>query len=261
MTVLLSQFISNEYIEKDLVILVIIIFLYSSCNSQAEIESNREGLEVSKSSVKRPIDVPESASLINLGFEDQPVYCWVFYDGTLQLEDVFHDHIAKFLFKYEDGALESKYYEYIGNRTEDSRKTLENYDIFPYPGDKTMMLISSENKISREKDTVLIYQVLEIKEFENMLKGKLYKRLPSVSLDNNGKKISDYDVRIHITMKGDSLFTVSLISEDGTRNGLLYKLSLGCEEVEAFDEKLSYLDRNNGKIYFIEKDCYLEPLL
>src|SRR5687768_1547307 len=81
------------------------------CNTS--VRSSDEGEVASQDSVKRPANVSKYATLINLGFEDMPVYFWVEYSGKLKQNGQTYPHIYEFKYFDKNGKL--SYIEYYEN--------------------------------------------------------------------------------------------------------------------------------------------------
>jgi hypothetical protein len=212
------------------------------CNSSIRSENGRR---LALDSVKRPVGVSLKATLINLGSEDLPVYQWVDYGGKLKYQGKEYPHIYGFkYFDHEGKLLSTTYYENM-----EIRNGLKAFDAFnskvrPHPGDATI-------EVSNANDTLLFFHVLETDEFKRVYDGIEYKRMPAVYFE------TDYD--IGFTSDEDIEFNVKKDNEKYilTFTGLAvpFKLCSSCKEEPS---KFSFLNGQEGRIYFIEKQCYLE---
>jgi hypothetical protein len=214
------------------------------CNSSVK----SEGHATVQDSIKRPANISPNASLINPGEpegEGMPVYQWVEYAGKLVYDGKEHSHIYGFKYFNDKGSLLSTvYYENMeirgGKKDFDASKS----KVLLYPGDATIQL-------SNEADTLLFFHVLESDEFKRTYQGLAYTRMPAVYFETNydtGFRSAD-DVEFNIDTEGGKYF----VTFTGTT--VPFKLSSSCNGEPG---KVSFLNYKEGRIYFIEKECYLE---
>ncbi|MEJ1239603.1 hypothetical protein WBG78_15810 [Chryseolinea sp. T2] len=183
--------------------------------------------------------------MINLGAEDMPVYQWVEYAGKLMYDGKEHPHIYGFRYFDDKGKLLSTvYYENMeirsGKKDLDASKT----KILPYPGDATIELLNGT-------DTLLFFHVLESDEFKRTYQGIEYVRMPAVYFETNYNVgfTSDEDVEFSIR-KDNERYVVTF-----TGTPVPFKLSPSCKGEPG---KVSFLNEEDGRIYFVARDCYLE---
>lgn len=195
--------------------------------------------------MKRPTGVSKKATLINLGAEDMPVFQWVEYAGKLNQGNKSHSHI--YGFKYFDAKgelLSTVYYENMEIR--DGRRDFDvsNYKVLPYPGDATI-------EVTNGADTLLFFHVLESDEFKRTYNGIEYVRMPAIyyEMKDNIGFTSDEDLEFNIK-KDDDVYTVTF-----TGTPIAFKR---CSVCKTEPSKVSFLNEREGRIYFVEKECYLE---
>lgn len=233
---------------KNKIIISSILFSLSSTvfSCSSSVKSSDE--EVKQDTVKRPASVSRGATLINLGFDDTPVFMWVEYSGKLNLNNKTYPHI--YGFKYFDAQgkfLYARYYENmeIRNGTKEFDATPQ-IEISPFPGDATI-------HGSNGKDSLLFFHVIESSEFKRIYEGVEYVDMPAVYLETrygNGF-VSDEDVEFNIRKEKD-IYTVTF-----TGTAIPFKLCSACKTEPS---KVSFLNEQEGRIYFVERECYLEPV-
>jgi len=217
-----------------------VFFCNSSVKSSDEVEATKQD------TLKRPATVSKHATLINLGFDDSPVYQWVEYAGKLKMEDKSYTHI--YGFKYFDAQgkfLHTRYYENmeIRNGTKEFDATTQ-VEISPFPGDATI-------HVSNGADSLLFFHVLESDEFKRTYEGIEYVRMPAIYYETNYNTgfTSGEDVEFNIKREKD-FYTVTF-----TGTAILFKLCSACKTEPT---QVSFLNEQEGRIYFVERECYLE---
>lgn len=223
-----------------------------SCNGSTKSSKEEQSTihdVIEQDSIKRPKNVPKQATLINLGFDDLPSYQWVGYSGKLIKDDKVYPHIYGFkYFDIEGKFLHTQYYENLEIRSGSKNFDVSEIKVLPFPGDATIQL-------SNDTDTLLFFHVLESDEFKRTHKGIEYNRMPTIYEDYNGNGFaSGEDLEFNIR-KDQDLFIVTF-----TAKGILeipFKLNSTCGQEPSI---VSFMNREEGKIYFIEKGCYMEPV-
>ena len=214
------------------------------CNSSVKSTENEKQVHV-QDSLKRPTGVSKKATLINLGSEDMPVYQWVEYVGKLNHDNKPHPHIYGFRFFDAKGkVLSTAYYENMKIRSGSKDFDASDCKILPYPGDATI-------EVTNGADTLLFFHVLESDEFKRTYNGIEYVRMPAVYYETNYNTgfTSDEDVEFNVK-KDKDIYTVTF-----TGTPIAFKLCSACKTEPS---KVSFLNEQEGRIYFVEKDCYLE---
>jgi hypothetical protein len=231
---------------KNMIINLLLLFLSSavfSCNSSARSTETESQMQ---DSLKRPSGVSRKATLINLGAEDMPVYQWVEYVGKFNYRNKSHSHI--YGFKYFDAkgnVLSTVYYENMQIRSGRKDFDVTNYKVLPYPGDATI-------EVTNGIDTLLFFHVLESDEFKRTYNGVEYVRMPATyyEADYDIGFTSDEDVEFNV-MKEKDIYTVTFTHT----TPVAFKLCSACKTEPS---KVSFLNEQEGRIYFVEKECYLE---
>lgn len=217
------------------------------CNSS--VKSSDEVEVASQDTAKKPANVSKYATLINLGFEDMPVYQWVEYAGKLTMDDKLYPHIYGFKYFDEHGKLlHTQYYENMEIRNGKKEFDATNSKVLPYPGDATI-------QVSNERDSLLFFHVLESDEFKRTHKGIEYVRMPAVSFETRYENGFMSDEAVEFNIKRDKeLYVVTF-----TRNGIFEVPFKLCSSCKVEPGKVSFLNEHEGRIYFVERECYLEP--
>jgi hypothetical protein len=215
------------------------------CNSS--VKSSHEDKINPQDTIKRPINISQQATLVNLGFDDMPVYFWVEYAGKLNIAGKQYPHIYGFnYFDILGKLLYTRYYENMDIRNSKKEFDATHSKILPYPGDATV-------QISNGTDSLLFFHVLESDEFKRNYKDIEYIRMPAIYFEriNGNGFVSDYDVEFNMKKEGD-IYTITF-----TGVPLPFRLCSACKTEPT---KVSFINLYEGKIYFIEKECYLEPV-
>lgn len=229
-----------------LIIILFFIFFLNYCtvlNKKNDTNKFKVNHTISQDTIK----IPNDAFQMDLGFEDAPALVWVKYDKNFLIKEKLYNHIYGINFWNKKGFLYTKYYEQDRESNNKSIKIFE-FIIKRYPGDKTLQLI-------RKNDTILLFNVLENKEFKRTFKGKEYLRLPTVKFNSKEEKVSSVDIEINILKIKDSIYEVTLIDSYGIRNQK-FKLNTIIEG----KLHLSYYDFSSNKIYLLEKNYFLEKI-
>ena len=234
-----------------LLVILSVLFSLTSCMGQTN-ESKKLNEETS---FKNMVDQdtlrrPDDAYQMNLGFDDSPVWNWVKFDKPLKIEGKNYDHIYGIKFWDEEGFLGTEYYEQNRESEIKEIKDFSNYIIKRYPGDKTFQLVG------KNKDTLLLFNVLENIEFRRNFKGKEFKRIPSVQFNQNNEKVSGEDIEVNIELIGQYTFLVTTIDSNGIKKG---KFKSDCN-LEDRSIQCSYFDRESNRVYLIDKNCFLEKI-
>lgn len=222
-----------------------------SCQASFTNTDSAQDMEMKKDTIVRPDHVSSKAKLINLGFVDAPVYVWIEYIGNYIENGKMYNHIHGIKHTYTNvNLIDTAYYEHDDGRTID---TIENrfkeFKIIPYPGDGTYKLVDGN-------DSLLLFNVMQLIDSQQVVKGKEWQMaVPTTRINHNGEKVSGAEAHVHLEKENDDIYLVSLIDDKGMRT-LRFQKYGDC----SLDTKLSYLDRQEGKLYFVPKDCYLEIL-
>ena len=228
-------------------ITIILLISLTSCSGQIKEKPptivNNDSIMKTKEIPK----IPKDAFQMNINFEDNPIWIWAKYDHNLNLKGVNYNHIYGINYYDEDGEFETLYYEKDRESKNKDSINFSNYILKPYPGNGTLQLIS------KEADTLLLFNVLENKALSSNFKGKEYQKIPTIGINTKNEKVSDYDVRINYILKEKSFYEVTIINDYGI-NVFIFKSNCLLKD----DFAISYYDLTNDRIYLLEKDCYLE---
>jgi hypothetical protein len=235
------------------IVLFCLIVYYFGCNiEKKEVEQTVEKIE--QDSIIRPDNVSNDAWLVNMGFVDKPIFAWVEYVGNYTDNRKIYPHIYQFRYLYhDDKSIDTLNYEWNKGRYVNIKLELNNfkgYSFKLFPGDATIQLKNEENEL-------FLFNVIENHKFDNVFRGISYFRIPTVKIDSIYPEYglsTDYETRINLEQTEKGAYTVNLIDDKGIR-AFMYKMNEDCRVTPT---KISYLNKENGHIYYIEKDCYLE---
>lgn len=231
------------------IITIILLISLTSCSGQ---NKEKPSTNVINDSIMREQElskIPKDAFQMNMNFDDNPVWVWAKFDHNLSSNEIVYKHIYGINYWDEEGNVKTLYYERDREIKKKDSIDFSNHILNPYPGDKTLQLIS------KEADTLLLFNVLENKALSSNFKGKKYQRIPTVNVNSKNEKVSDYDVRINYILKEKPFYEVTIINDEGI-NVFIFKSNCTLKD----DFIISYYDLTNDRIYLIEKDCYLEKV-
>lgn len=197
----------------------------------------------------RPENIPISASLINLGSEDKPVFQWVDYYNVMNNNEIIYPHIYGFIFwEYSGSVIDTFYYEFDGSRNLEDRASFEGCKIEPYPGDVTLKVIT--NNSPQLCDTIYMFRVNGGKESWIVFENNSFKRLPTTNFNQDSIKVSGYDIYLSVVPFLD-YYSVKIIGNGGV-DSFKYVLEGNCDNL---DIHFSYFDQTTRMIYPLDKNC------
>lgn len=218
-------------------VLIPLIFL-SACSSP-------QAPRLATDSLSRPPNISEFATLLNFGSEDEKIFVWADPIGPLIYNEKEYPHIQGVKFYYVTAKQTSVlYYENFKLRNDNKKWDFRNSKILNYPGDATLELTNGN-------DTLLVFWVLETREFERVYNGILFKGMPTIYPNWANQYAADVMMEFNIVRNDTSTYILTVT--DGTK--IAYKL---CSRCDKLPQMVSFLNRKDGRIYFIEKECYLE---
>lgn len=237
-------------IKMKIVFTSVSLFFLTGCMGQ--IEENKKGF-IEKDSIQQTREkfklFKKDAFQMNMGFNNNPVWVWAKYDNNLNLEGVNYNHIYGIKYWDEESNVITLYYETDREKKNKDTINFSNYILKPYPGDKTLQLIGKYG------DTLLLFNVLENKNFGRTFKGKDYQRIPTINVNSRNEKVSDYDIEINFSKKDDSFYEITIIDNEGI-DDFIFKSNCLLNK----NPKVSYYDLTNDRIYLLENNCYLEKV-
>jgi hypothetical protein len=215
-------------------------FSFGCSNAQTEMKDKK----ISTDTLQRPVGMTQQAALLNFGSEEEPIMVWADYVGTFKNNGKEYSHIHGVRYYYvKADKNDTIYYENIELRSRTKQFDFNNSSILNYPGEATI-------KVSNGKDTVLLFSVIESDEFAREHRGIVFKRIPTIAL-NNGNNTADVELEFNLKEIGNGIFEMAL--NDGSK--IKYRMSSGCNAKETL---CSFLNRQDGRVYFVDMDCYLE---
>ena len=229
---------------------LISMLLFINCIGQT-----KKSEEITKTKVENMIEIdslqrPNDAFKMNMGFDDSPAWIWVKFDNHLSYNGSEFKHIYGINFWDEKGFLYKGYYEQDRELNPKEITNFEDFIINRYPGDKTFQLIS------RESDTLYLFNVLENKEYRRNFKGKPFQRIPTVKLNNLSQKVSGFDIEINIETEKGGSYLITTLDENGIEKR---KYKSSCQ-MDIETSALSYFDTTNNRVYLLDRDCFLEEI-
>lgn len=235
------------------ILLFCLLFHFLGCSTESN-KAERTIEKIERDSIVRPSHVSTDAWLVNLGFVDKPVFTWVECIGNYSNNETIYPHIYQFRYWY-DHSKDADTLNYEWNKGREQKTNFQfndfkDYSYIPFPGDATIQLKNEEKEL-------FLFNVVENHEFDRVFREIPYFRIPTVKVDPTYPEYglsSDYSAEINIEQTQNGNYKVSLIDDKGIRT-IIFKMNKGCTESTT---KISYLNKENGYIYFIEEGCYLE---
>lgn len=209
-------------------------------NAQTEMKDKK----INTDTLQRPAGMTQQAALLNFGSDDEPIMVWADYIGTFKNDGKEYSHIHGVRYHYvKADKNDTVYYENMELRNGTKQFAFTNYSILNYPGEAAI-------KVSNGKDDVLLFNVIESDEFVREHRGIIFKRIPTIAL-NNGNNTADVELEFNLKEIGNGVFEMAL--NDGSK--IKYRMSPGCKVKMIL---CSFLNREDGRVYFVDAVCYLE---
>ena len=197
--------------------------------------------------VKRPVNVSPHATLINYGEDYSPVFAWVEHTGQLVVGGKEYPHIQGIRFYYMKAKEnDTVYYENLELRNAAKKFNFAGCRVLVSSGESNVHLVNGT-------DSILMFAVLENKESKRVYRGIEFKSVATIVKNQYGEYTEDVDIEFNIKRGEGGKYTLTLT--DGSV--IMYQLCATCKESPA---DLSFLNREDGRIYFINRACYLELL-
>jgi hypothetical protein len=209
-------------------------------NAQIEMQDKK----ISTDTLQRPAGMTQQAVLLNFGSEDEPIMVWADYAGNFKNNGNEYSHIHGVWYYYvKADKNDTVYYENMELRSRAKQFDFKKCSILNYPGEATI-------KVSNGKEDVLLFNVIESDEFAREHRGIVFKRIPTIAL-NNGNNTADVELEFNLKEIGNGTFEMTL--NDSSK--IKYQMSADCKVKNPL---CSFLNRQDGRIYFVDRDCYLE---
>jgi len=217
-----------------------------ACSNKKSIEQN--DVTMISLEIVRPDNISEYARRFNMGSDDNPVFVWVEITGNLELNGKIYPHILGLRYTYENGGTDTSFYETSGRR--DLNYKPSDVSALWHPG-------STIRLMGRGYNDSILFNVLEVAmemDGEDDLDAVGWRIVPTCRKN----RMSGAEVHVQIKKTAEKEFLVILM--DGQGNG--YKRRMYKTDNDKIDENMiiSFFDWADGKIYFIDKDCFIEPL-
>lgn len=220
--------------------LFILCTMHSSCLTEEE----PSGVPIP--APPRPPGFSRKATLINFGTEEDWNFAWAEHTGPYKENGKEYAHIQGFKFYYETTQqTHTFYYENIAVREGKKIFDFTNCSMLNYPGEATI-------EVANENDTISMFCVKGPDEFSRVHKDVAFTSVNSVSLNQYNEYAADFDIEINLQQEGERRFVV-------TTNNLVKTYYRLCDSCKIAPGKISFINREDGRIYFLERHCYLEP--
>jgi len=199
-------------------------------------------------SIPRPPNISPKGILMNFGGGEIPVYAWAEYIGPLKYGAKIFPHIIGVRYYYQkSGDTDIVFYENLEYRNKLLRINLDSSAILPSYSISKLLL-------KHDNDTLYFFPVLEDSSLAETYKGVNYVRINSVKRSNENLLNYSGDISISIVFEKSNYLV-----RFNRRNNNFFKYKIG-PQCEGPLSKISFLDKTDGNIYFLEKNCYLEPI-
>lgn len=194
--------------------------------------------------LQRPAYMTENATLLSYADEVDPILVWADYIGPFSKNGKSYSHIQGVQFFYVNvKKVDTIYYENMELRSGAKLFEFKNWRILENSNEAMI-------QTSNGKDSLLLFSVLQSDEFNRMHKGMEFTNMPTITLENN-RYLADVDLEFKLNkVSGDNY---ELILSDSSR--VQYK---ACSTCKISVQKISFLNRQNGRIYLVDKGNYLD---
>lgn len=223
-----------------LILLSSLSFSFGCSNAQTEMKDKK----INTDTLQRPAGMTQQAVLLNFGSEEEPIMVWAEYAGTFKNDGKEYSHIHGVRYHYvKADKNDTIYYENMELRSRVKQFDFKKCSILNYPGEATI-------KVSNGKEDLLLFNVIESDEFAREHRSTIFKRIPTIAL-NNGNNTADVELEFNLKQIGNGIFEMTL--NDGSK--IKYQMSAECKIKNPL---CSFLNRQDGRVYFVDTDCYLE---
>lgn len=230
-------------------ILTILYMQFTYCSEKKIINKKMEYLNLGDS-VPRPPFISSKAVLINLGDDSNPIYTWVQYLDKYKYKGINYNHIYSFSFYYLPyNRFDTAYYECFWEREKKMNIDFDKGRIDPFPGLGTIDLIT-------DIDTISFFKVLEHEDLTTEYNSLKYRRINKAMAEDGRHYSYSGEVQVNVE-SGSTDFKVSFYETGYIGRVFRYKKS---GNFKNFVNKISFIDSSNGNIYFIGRQCHIEPV-
>jgi hypothetical protein len=200
---------------------------------------------MTKDTLLRPANVSLDAKLLNLGSDDEPLFAWTQTLGSLKINNLIYPYILCVKYTFKSGMEQTSCYENLELRLGKKKINWGGFKILRFP-------FSGNIKISDGKDTLYLFEVLVEKTWVEKKKS-VYTDVATVKTVADGSLLSTKDLACNLVDNGNGNFL--LILDNGMK--LKYKVN---QSGGVNNKTISFINRDNGNVYFIDKSCFLKLL-
>lgn len=225
---------------------LLILAAYLSINLGCINSNSNQNEPIIRDTLQRPPQFSEKASLLNYGSDVEQIPVWAEYLGPLTIDGKTYSHIPGIkYFWVKANKADTMYYENLDLRTGKKEFGFKNCKISDSSGG------GANVQLLNAKESIWLFYVLETNEFNREYKGIEFKNMPAIRTHPVNGIVSADLIEFNLTRKSNTDYVLTVT--DGSK--LLYRLSSTCKEEPTMT---SFLNRQDGRIYFINRDCYLE---
>jgi hypothetical protein len=219
-----------------------VVFLTVNCMGNSKSESIK--VANARDTISKPKGMSARAKLLNLGSEEEPVFSWVEYVGPLKKNGIVYDHIIGFKYHFTSGIEEINYYENLNGRNSNETFNSKDYGLVEFP-------YSGNIKVVNKGDSLFFFQVLTDHKSDEVYNDLRITRMRTVEKVKDGSILSSEELQCNLKHETGDQYLLTM--RDGTK--IPYRLNLRCKSIPS---EVSFLSRGDGRIYFIERSCFLE---
>lgn len=221
---------------------------FAFLNANCRCSPKKTDARIQTNSIPRPAGISPKAVFMNFGGDEIPVHAWAEYVGVYAQGKKKLSHLVGIRYYYSiSGESDTVFYENLDYRNKMLKINIDSCTILP-------SYSTADLKFHYNSDTIIFFPVLEDTSLESIYKGIRYIRSSCVTKNQDGVLVYKGDISLSID-EDNSLYFVRF----NRRNDepFDYKLCSRCKETKG---KVSFVDKTDGKIYLMERECYLEPL-
>jgi hypothetical protein len=225
---------------------LLIIILYAvSFDNGCFSPSAKMNEKIFNDTLQRPAYMTENATLLNYGSDEDSIMVWADYMGCLTIKEKVYSHIHGVQYYYvKAGRRDTTYYESLELRSGVKKIDFKNVRVLKQSiGGANVGLFDG-------KDSLWLFHVLQSDEFNREHKGIHFTNMPTIELRNN-EYMADVELEFNLKKLKEGKYELTLSDTSKVQ----YEACLNCNIT---NQKISFLNRQDGKIYFVDGNYYLE---
>lgn len=224
------------------------LFIFAMLN----IHCTGSTMDQNQDSIPKPNFLSNRAVILNFGGGEMPIYVWADASNYFENDSINYAHIIGIKYYYvSSGIIDTVYYENLKLRSGHVKINLSGIKILSTVSDAGLT-------ISFNNDTLHLFRATQFNGLESLYEGKSYVRVPVVNSVSPIGLIYNGDISLYMENMDDTYCLVYVYKSGEKLSTIKYRKYNAC--IVKKNAQVSFLDKTNGRIYFIEKECYIDPL-